>query len=427
MSPTLQCDVVVVGAGLAGLTAAAHLARAGRNVVLLERNSQLGGRARTDNLDGWLFNQGAHALYRNGIGHQTLQGLGIEPDGVLAPLKGSQLAIAGAATPLPGGPIGLATTKAMSARSKVQFARFMTALPKLDASAHASITVDDWLAPLRPDVQETIKAIVRLATYSADTNIMSADAAIAQIVAGQEGVLYLNHGWAALCAQIAAVATNHGATIIPGSSVTSIATHNGLHTVTTESQSLSAPAIIVAAGGPELTASLLDINADELGPVGPPCQAAVLDLALGEMPAHHRFVLSVDEPTYFSIHSPPASMAPPGKVAAVAMRYLTQDDEGSADEHRASLERVAELAGTHAAVRTRFLRRMTVTNAMPTAATGGMPGRPAAQVAGSTGIFIAGDWVGARGLLADAAIASGFDAAAAIERTVQPSRSATLA
>lgn len=43
--PAIEADVVVVGAGFAGITAARELARAGRSVAVLEARSRLGGRA----------------------------------------------------------------------------------------------------------------------------------------------------------------------------------------------------------------------------------------------------------------------------------------------------------------------------------------------------------------------------------------------
>ncbi len=42
-----EMDVIVVGAGLAGLTAAYELQRAGRHVVVLEARERLGGRVFT--------------------------------------------------------------------------------------------------------------------------------------------------------------------------------------------------------------------------------------------------------------------------------------------------------------------------------------------------------------------------------------------
>ena len=72
--------VVVVGAGLAGLSAAAIAAREGAEVTLLDARDSLGGRARTQAVDGFLLNQGAHTLYRGGPGWKVLTGLGIEPE-----------------------------------------------------------------------------------------------------------------------------------------------------------------------------------------------------------------------------------------------------------------------------------------------------------------------------------------------------------
>ena len=53
---------------------------------------------------------------------------------------------------------------------------------------------------------------------------------------------------------------------------------------------------------------------------------------------------------------------------------------------------------------------MVVTGAIPTAANGGLAGRPGAEVPGLPGAFVAGDWVGPVGMLADAALASGAHA-----------------
>jgi monoamine oxidase len=48
----VQADVLVIGAGAAGLAAAAELARAGRSVLILEARSRIGGRCHTCRLPG---------------------------------------------------------------------------------------------------------------------------------------------------------------------------------------------------------------------------------------------------------------------------------------------------------------------------------------------------------------------------------------
>ena len=55
-------EVVVVGAGLAGLACASALHRAGRAVRVLEASEGVGGRVRTDRVDGFLLDRGFQVL-----------------------------------------------------------------------------------------------------------------------------------------------------------------------------------------------------------------------------------------------------------------------------------------------------------------------------------------------------------------------------
>lgn len=58
----MDTDAVVVGAGLAGLTVARYLQRAGLQVIVLEAGPVVGGRVATDTVDGFLLDRGFQVL-----------------------------------------------------------------------------------------------------------------------------------------------------------------------------------------------------------------------------------------------------------------------------------------------------------------------------------------------------------------------------
>jgi phytoene dehydrogenase-like protein len=62
-------------------------------------------------------------------------------------------------------------------------------------------------------------------------------------------------------------------------------------------------------------------------------------------------------------------------------------------------------------VRRQYLPRIESVGALPTAAGGGFAGRPGPKVPGIEGLYLAGDWVGSEGFLADASMASARRAA----------------
>lgn len=54
----MQPPILIIGAGLAGLTCANYLHQAGQTVLVLEASDGVGGRVRTDAVDGFLLDRG---------------------------------------------------------------------------------------------------------------------------------------------------------------------------------------------------------------------------------------------------------------------------------------------------------------------------------------------------------------------------------
>lgn len=390
-----DAEVHVIGGGLGGLAAAALVARAGHSVVVHERRGRLGGRATTDERDGYRFNQGPHALYLGGEAMGVLRDLGIPTPGISPPTRGTQMALGGALYLAPGGVGSLLRTAILGLRDKVELASLMARLQRLVPADFADRTVSHWLDELsdRERVRSLLGAIVRLATYVNAPDQFSAEVAIRQVQLGLgSGVRYLDGGWERLVDGLAGVVAVGGG---------EIRRDDGLNDVP------HAAAVIVAVGGPAQTATVTGYPY----PAGVAAEAAVLDLSLAHAPAH-RFVIGVDEAMYLSDHGTMDAMCPPGRASVSLAQYLAPGDEPD----RGRLEAFARLAGIAPGdiVNERYLHRMTTVSAIATAASGGLVGRPPVAVPDRDGVFVVGDWVGPTGHLADAVLASARSAAEAV-------------
>ena len=79
MSTSTDWDAIVIGAGLAGLSCAAHLAKAGKKVVVLEQQSRPGGYWTSFARQGHVFDIATHSISDPQAINRMLRGLGAEP------------------------------------------------------------------------------------------------------------------------------------------------------------------------------------------------------------------------------------------------------------------------------------------------------------------------------------------------------------
>jgi len=423
--------VVVVGAGLAGLTAAATAADAGAQVTLLDAREHVGGRARTAEVDGFLLNQGAHALYRGGPAWATLTEFGISPRGN-SPNAGGAMGLRadGTLAPLPAGVTGLVRSNLVGWRAKIDLARLLARPARLVASVEPGTSMQQWIDSRSRDgdTRALLGLFSRVATYCGDLDALDANAGVAQVVqALTHGVVYLDGGWQQLVDGMDAVVRARGVRVHTRAKVDTIEARDKGFVVRTEGGDFDADAVVHAAGGlADLDAALQGANATVRGWVQRerPVIASTLDLALRALPVpERRITFGLDEPVYFSVHTPYARLVPDGPGEVAHLLWYGDVDDDPRPRLEALLDR-AQPGWRDEVVEARYGRRLVVAHGRPLPGSG-FAGRPPIAVPDVAGLFVAGDWVGSEGLLADAVFASGRAAgraaAAAVADTLQVS------
>jgi phytoene dehydrogenase-like protein len=428
MTKTDMSDVVVVGAGLAGLAAATYVARAGRTVVLFEKSRTLGGRAVTQIKDEFRFNLGPHALYRRGHGAQVLHELGVPFSGGVPNASGGYAVENGVKHTLPGGFVSLLTTGLLRLPGKLETARLLGSIQKINADAAQHLSVREWLdgSIRQPDVRRLVQALFRVGTYANAPDQQSAGSAIAQLqMALAGGVTYLDGGWQTLVDGLCAAAEASGVRIVSGTRVESIECDGAVHGVRLADGTRHPAGAVMSAASPQDAAVLVPSGHDGLlrrwADTAVPVKAACLDVALARLPRpRSTFALGIDHPLYLSVHSAVAKLAPAEGATIHVAKYLSPVAESDPKSEARELEALLDLmqpGWRDVVVQQRFLPSMVVSHALVTAAAGGAAGRPGPAVPDIANLYVIGDWVGPDGLLADASLASAKRAAQLVTQT----------
>jgi phytoene dehydrogenase-like protein len=384
---------IIIGGGLAGLTAANALAQPGRKITVLEQSEHPGGRAITQQEAGFFLNLGPHALYRGGPATRTFKEWRIPFHGHPPATSNGHLVYQGTKFPSITNTASLLTSPLFGFTEKIEAANLL----RLFASGLApkqtmSAWIDDHARSEK--VRALAAALTRLTTFVAGLDHLSAAAALPQIaMAIATNVAYLDHGWQTLIDGLTARARSLGVEIRCGAPVNSLA-------------GLDASGVIVAVP-PASVEKLTGVTFPDLRPV----RVACLDLGLSSLRDNAAtFGLGLDQPLYFSVHSAAAKLAPEGCVLIQAAKYLAAESDPAAD--RAQLEQFADLLAPgwrDRVLMTRFLPSMTVSHAMATP-----EGRPDVDALNRPGVALAGDWIGPENMLADAAVSSALRAAAVV-------------
>jgi phytoene dehydrogenase-like protein len=428
-------DVAVVGGGAAGLAAAAYLARANRTVLVLEQSSTLGGRAVSSSRNGFVFNRGIHALYRDGAATRVLAQLDVAYSG--GSPSAAYALTGGNLFPIPTSFSKLLRTRLLTVGDKLGLARLFRSIPSTNPADLAGTSVVDWSnrAIRSHRARSLVQAFARTLLYTASIDVASADVFVERLqLALRQPVLYIDGGWQTLVDGLQQSAAQAGAAVRTGAHVERVdsSPRGGVTLHLMGGGTVAAGAAIFAVGPRDVLKMLSDVLPSDCAAGlrrAVPAEVACLDVALSsEVSSRYPAIQDLDSARFLATQSRYARMAPQGGVVvqtAKQRHYGESNDPTSDQQALEALIEVAQPGWRKHEVDRVFLPRMEASSLIPTAATGGMPGRPGCTLPGVHHCYAAGDWVGPEGYLLDASLASARRAAETVLNELQPGSAAS--
>ncbi|MBS4220977.1 NAD(P)/FAD-dependent oxidoreductase [Bacillus sp. FJAT-49711] len=404
-------DTAVIGGGLTGLTAAVYLARAGKSVIVLEKQKDLGGLAQTTNVNGALFNLGPHAMYEGGAALRILRELDCLPNGGYASKSGM--------IGIENGQIVQVPTDLNSDENR-EWTQLMGGLNEIDTKSILSLSVQDWAEKniLHERVRLFFYAMCKQWSYCDDMSVLSSGFVIEQGQLAGKGVRYVEEGWQTIVDNLNHEAEIAGATILNGYKVRQIIQRSGYvrALLLSDGTELEVSSVISTVG-PEETSRFVQgsESLDKWKKRSRPLFASCFDVALKRVAYPERvFALGLDEPLYFSNHSVSVKLSDNGAHIFHLMKYNGNErahDETAEEKQLTNLLDLLQPGWEQDVVAARFSANVFVAHDSRTIHNGGTAPAPGPNVPEISGLYIAGDWVGPEGRLADAALASAKSAA----------------
>ncbi|MBV9580012.1 MAG: NAD(P)/FAD-dependent oxidoreductase, partial [Chloroflexi bacterium] len=385
-----------------------------------------GGRAASDSPSGFVLNRGVHALYTGGAASSVLSELGVQYT------HGSPghafVRDAGGLQPFPASLTDMVRTNLLSAADKREMLGVFLRLGLLKSERLADQSVADWIASVtrRPMIRRLLTSSANVSLYTTALDLASADVLVARLQQSfRHPIHYVEGGWQHLVDALRGAATSAGVEIQTSASVEAVEVdkgsasgvrlHDGRHVAATSVVLAGTPEdarrLVPAATAPHLHSALADCV---------PVHVACLDLALSRLPApQHPVVFDLEQPLFMTVQSEFARLAPEAGAVLHAVMQLDPRRPAQPLEARARLEAFVDdvQPGWQAlAVERRFLPHLLAVGSLPLATSHGLQGRLPHHSPDVDNLYFAGDWVGPRGYLIDAGLASARESAQQILR-----------
>jgi 15-cis-phytoene desaturase len=342
----MKSDVVIIGGGIAGLAAGALLAKQGRQVVVLEKGNQPGGRAYTYEDRGFTLNYGPHAMYTPGSGPLAdLMGrLGrpIPACGYVDPTRvywadGQRLA------PIGSKPHQVLTTKLFSVGERVQVVRFMLAIrsAKLDAIAPGT-TWRAWVEHQTGDaaVRRFANALATVNSYTRPAGELDAVWLLAHFqrtLFAKDAVGYMSGGFRSMYDAFLDELQSRGGVLVTAERVERLDVQDGrVAAAVTASNRYEGEAFVCTLppqDAPSIARDGSDLHAELEQWAGlEDVRALCMDLGFSrEVRENLALVFDIERDLYYSIHSyTTPDLAPAGGQLLHAMAYLSPDEAADA-------------------------------------------------------------------------------------------------
>lgn len=415
---------MVIGGGLAGLSVAARLAKAGQDVTLLEKAPKLGGRAVTIPLKGFDFNFGAHAIYSRDSSYlrKLEKELDLNIGWVDFDPKKARYDLGDEMTEMPATLEGLYKTKVLpKGMSKALFAIEVVKTVCLLERGEEGVSIGEWFKRTgkHAEIQDLMLTMASSNFFTKEPERIPSTVFFQyyrRMFRTSKAVSYIAGGWESLVQEFERVIVENGSRIITKAKIDSIIQEEGrLVGVNTQDGEIRGDEFVFAIPPKELGKIFADTCLEQsLAPylLFRPNMVLVYDIGLGErIDTPYTYIYDKKSRVFLTDISHYTACTPAGGQLIQAVAYLKSEEVGDRELAQVRKNDIEALFDKHQPgwrdqlVAKRYTERAAAQEIKVEDDQKLLP----VQFHACANAYFAGDWVQGVGQLSELSFSSGYE------------------